>query len=136
MVGAIAVDLAMHGHGVAIPLVGTIVAIVLQIWRQARTVEKITVGIEDGLRQSLANIPNAEQRQKIDTEVSMNFKALKDTVLLNINANIAAIERSLDVAIADVERGNFDSEAERRRLTGMQRAAREELAAIERELGA
>lgn len=131
MMGAIAVDLALHIKGLAVPIVGTIITICLQFWRQAKTEEKIIQGIENGLRQSLANIPTAEQRKQIDESVNKSGTELKETVLTNINIQIAEREQSLNTAIEDVQKGDFNATAEQARLIVMQDAMRKELAAIE-----
>ena len=68
MLGAIAAEIALHIKGALIPVIGTAISIALAYWRQLATVEKIKTGMAEGLRKSLKDVPNAEQRGRIDRQ--------------------------------------------------------------------
>lgn len=131
MVGAIGIELAMHLKGFAIPIVGTIIALILSYWRQKRTVEHIKQGIVEGLKNSLNHIPDAAGKQLMDEDVEKNFAGLKAAITTNISIKIASLQISLDEAISDVEKGNVNIEEERSRLGELRNCVRAELAFLE-----
>jgi ABC-type phosphate transport system auxiliary subunit len=110
--------------------VGTIISILWSLWRQNQNVETMKQGIIKSLKEALEKVPNAEQRRQIDVDVEKSFADLKDTVLTNINLKIASLQKSLDNAIAAVERRNVNIDNERKRLMAMQNAADKELAEL------
>ena len=124
MVGAIGIELAMHLKGFAIPIVGTIFALILSYWRQKRTVEHIKQGIVEGLKNSLNHIPDAAGKQLMDEDVEKNFAGLKAAITTNISIKIASLQISLDEAISDLEKGNVNIEEERSRLGELRNCVR------------
>ena len=131
LVAAIGADIALHLSSLAVPIVGTVITVFMGIWRQMRTVERLKQGIEEGIKNSLKNIPDAEGRQLMDDEVEKNFAGLKEAITKNISVNIAALQMSLDEAISEVKQGNVNIEEERSRLAELQNHVRAQLASLE-----
>ena len=131
MVAAIAIEIAMHIKGLALPIVGTVISVVLAIWRQSNTVDHIKEGIEEGLKNSLKNIPDPAGKLLMDEDVEKNFAGLKNAITTNISVNIATLHMSLEEAIKDVEKGNLNIEEERARYAELQKRVRDDLTLLE-----
>lgn len=132
ILATIAAEIAVHFKATLLPVVGTIISILWSLWRQNQNVETMKQGIIKSLKEALEKVPNAEQRRQIDVDVEKSFADLKDTVLTNINLKIASLQKSLDNAIAAVERRNVNIDNERKRLMAMQNAADKELAELKK----
>lgn len=127
LVASIAAEMLLHLKGAFIPVVGTIVALLLSLWRQKSMVDKMMATIVDGLATAVKQIPSPEQAALVRTQVDAKFKELEQKVTFNINQDIADREANLRAAIEHKVAAEFDADRERDHLNTLEEAVLSEL---------
>ena len=141
MLGAIAAEILLHLKGMALPVVGTALAILLSMWRQKKTKGKFNKAIAEGLQTMFREMPNGGLREILDLHTARAFiqidaseivdetadqvgttpmVSLEEAILLRVDEQIAEVELQLSTAIEDVEKGETDFETLREEMLNIE----------------
>ena len=67
----------------AIPVAGSIVALMLQYWRQRKTVKAFKSQIVEELKRAFGEIPSRKQAREMEKQIQAGFDVLRDQVTAN-----------------------------------------------------
>ncbi len=120
LVAGIIAEMMFHAFAHMIPVIGTIASVVMAVWRQGATVNKMKSGIIAGLRQAVQSIPAEEQSAQLRQQVDDAFNGLAELVTRNIAQDILERENSLITAIENKQREQYSFDSECNRLAAVE----------------
>jgi GTP-binding protein EngB required for normal cell division len=99
LMASILAEMLIHLKGFLMPVVGAIIALLFQAYRQKVTVDQIKRSIVDGLQSQIDRIPDSEQSLQIREQVRQQFEAMHGAITRKMNVRIAQEKASLEDAI-------------------------------------
>lgn len=132
LMASILAEMLIHLKGFLMPVVGAIIALLFQAYRQKVTVDQIKRSITDSLQSQIDRIPDADQSLQIREQVRQQFEALHGAITRRMNIRIAQEKASLEDAIEGCRSASQSLESYRTQSTQWLEALESRLAALSR----